>query len=72
MPNDPSALSYLLANFKLGYQELQYAGLIRICEVEVVENIVCVPEVGVDGDDSEPLSSCMSICAIVGGGVFGF
>ena len=50
--DDPGALVPLLALVELGDEEAEDAGLVRVGEVEIVEDVVGVPEVGVEGDDA--------------------
>ena len=52
VPDDPGALVPLLALVELGDEEAEDAGLVWVGEVEVVEDVAGVPEVGVDGDDT--------------------
>lgn len=65
MANNPCALAFRFTDFELLDEVLQYAGLIWICEVEEVEDVVSVPEVSVDRDDAETLSSGMGVSPVV-------
>ena len=50
--DDPSALVPCFARVELGDEEAEDAGLVRVGEVEEVEDVAGVPEVGVEGDDA--------------------
>lgn len=52
MADDPGALVPLLTLVELGDEEAEDAGLVRVGEVEKVEDVAGVPEVGVNGDDA--------------------
>ena len=65
MPNDPSPLASGLASLKLLDEPPQDTGLVRIREIEVIEDIVNIPEVCVYGYDTKPLSGGVCISTIV-------
>ena len=70
--DDPGALVPLLALVELGDEEAEDAGLVRVGEVEEVEDVGGVPEVGVEGDDAQALGGGVGIGAVMSGGVVGF
>ena len=72
MADDPGSLVTLFAGGEFGYYEAKNARLVGISEVKVVENIIRIPEIGVDGDDAKTFLGSMSVCAVVLGGIVGF
>ena len=38
---------------------------VRICVIRIVERVVNIPEVGVDGDDTQAFAGSVSISAVV-------
>ena len=70
--DDPSSLVLGFAVCEFGGQEMQDARCIWIAKVPVVENIIGVPEVGVDGYDAEAFGSSVGVCAVVRAGVLCF
>ena len=67
MANDPCTLAFGFTSLEFLDQVLQDAGLIWICEVEEIKDVVDIPEIGVDGYNSETLSSGVGVGSIVGG-----
>ena len=65
MPNDPCPLAFGLTSLKLLDEPLQDTGLVRVCEVEVIEDIVYIPEVCIYGYDTKPLSGGVCISTVV-------
>ena len=62
---NPTTLSLRFAGFELRDQERKYARLVRIREIEVVEDIIDVPEVRVHGNNAKALSGCVCIGSII-------
>ena len=65
MPNNPCPLPFGLASLEFLDEVLENAGLIWIREVEVVENIVDIPKIRVDGNDAKTLSSSMCVSTVM-------
>lgn len=70
--DDPGALVPLLALVELGDEEAEDAGLVRVGEVEIVEDVVGIPEVGVEGDDAQALGGGVGIGAVMSRGIICF
>ena len=65
MANDPCTLAFRFTGFEFFDQVPQYAGLVRIGEIEEVEDVIGVPKVCVYRDDSKSLSSGVSVRSIM-------
>ena len=65
MPDDPCSLAFGLTSLELLDKVLEDSGLIRVCEVEIIEDIVYIPEVCIYGYDTETLSGGVCISTVV-------
>ena len=70
--DDPGPLACGFGGGKLVGEEFEDPRGVWVGEVPVVEDVVGVPEVGVDGDDTEALGCGVSIGTVVSLGVIGF
>ena len=72
MTDNPSALADGFAGGELGGEPGQDAGSVGVGVIPVVEDVVDVPEIGIDGDDAEAFFGGVSVGTVVEGGVIGF
>jgi len=64
--DDPDALVEFFRGGELGDEEFEHSGLVWAGVVGVVEDVVDVPEVGVQGDDFKALGGGVGVGAKVG------
>jgi len=69
MAYDPGPLASSFTSFEFRDEEREDARLVWVGVVEVVEHVVDVPEVGIDGDDAEALGGCMGVGSVMGGSI---
>jgi len=67
--DEPDALAAFFGRFEFFDHPAEDAGCVGVGGVDEHEDVVAVPEVGVEGDDAKPEVRLYAVAAIVGGGL---